>query len=60
MERAEQDFVPYVSGGRLLTDDRAPVELLGMQVIDDLIHDEVEYYKGIYEEYGIQGVINGL
>ena len=43
-----------------MTDDKAPVELLGMQVIDDLIGDEVEYYRGIYEERGIEGLLEGL
>ncbi len=43
-----------------MTDDRAPVELLGMRVIDELIQDEVSWYKGIYEEYGIQGIIDML
>jgi len=35
----------YESGGRLLTDDRAPVELLGMRAIDALIADEAAYYR---------------
>jgi len=43
-----------------VTDDKAPVELLGMQVIDQLIEEEVAYYKGIYERDGIQGVLNSL
>ena len=43
-----------------MTDDRAPVELLGMQVIDDLIRDEVMWYRRIYEEYGIEGVLGSL
>lgn len=51
---------PYQAGSYLMTDDCAPVELLGMQVIDDLIRDEVSYYKGVYETYGIQGVIGSL
>ena len=51
---------PYTAGGYRMTDDRAPVELLGMQVIDDLIRDEVNYYKGIYDRYGIRGVIGAL
>ena len=33
-------------------DDKAPVELLGMKVIDTLIADEVRYYKDIYEKGG--------
>ena len=31
-----------------------------MQVIDDLIRDEVAYYKRIYESYGLQAVIDSL
>ena len=37
-----------------------PVELLGMQVIDQLIQDEVTYYKGIYEQEGIKGLLDSL
>jgi hypothetical protein len=43
-----------------MTDDNAPVELLGMQVIDELIQDEVSYYKNIYDENGISGVFEML
>lgn len=48
--------VAYVPGEYFMTDDKAPVELLGMQVIDQLIREEVAYYKWIYEEQGISGV----
>ena len=58
--RISEGLRVYEPGEYLMTDDRAPVELLGMRVIDDLIQDEVAWYKGIYEEYGIQGVIDGL
>ncbi|APM39772.1 spermidine synthase [Clostridium kluyveri] len=40
----------YVKGNYLLTDDKAPVELLGMRVIDELIQDELSYYKKIFKE----------
>ena len=50
----------YEAGDYIMTDDKAPVELLGMQVIDQLIEEEVAYYKGIYERDGIQGVLNSL
>lgn len=40
--------------------DQAPVELLGMQVIDELIKDEVQYYKDIYKERGIKGLMESL
>lgn len=43
-----------------MSDDKAPVELLGMQVIDELIRDEVALYKQIYEEKGIKGVLDAL
>ena len=57
MNRVQQELVPYTSKGRLLTDDKAPVELLGMQVIDDLIQDELIYYKKAFAEKGISGLI---
>ena len=43
-----------------MTDDRAPVELLGMRVIDELIRDEVVYYKMIYQEEGIPGLLRSF
>ncbi len=60
MVRVRENLIPYEKGDYLLTDDKAPVELLGMQVIDDLIGDEVQYYKGIYEEEGIEGLLRHL
>ena len=57
MQRVSQRLVPYESGGRKLTDDRAPVELLGMDVIDGLIQEELAYYKDVLREGGISGLI---
>lgn len=48
---------PYHKGNRILTDDRAPVELLGMQTIDGLIHSEVGQYREILKKQGIQGIL---
>ncbi|MCR5009572.1 MAG: fused MFS/spermidine synthase [Clostridia bacterium] len=50
----------YVPGDRVMTDDKAPVELLSMQAIDGIIYDEVAYFKDIYNEKGIKGVIDAL
>lgn len=50
----------YRAGDYLMTDDKAPVELLGMRVIDSLIQEEVSYYKDIYKEQGIEGLLNNL
>jgi hypothetical protein len=60
MERMGGSLTPWQAGNYLMTDDRAPVELLGMRVIDDLIREEVSWYKWIYEEYGIQGIMDML
>jgi len=57
MEHVSARLQPYSGGGRILTDDRAPVELLGMRMIDRIIAEEVEYYMGIYEREGLQGVL---
>ena len=43
-----------------MTDDKAPVELLGMKQIDLIIKDEVSYYKKIYKEKGIKGLLELL
>ena len=32
----------YEGGDRILTDDKAPVELLGMKVVDELITEQLE------------------
>ena len=50
-------LTPYEKGEYLLTDDKAPVELLGMQVIDELIQGELGYYREIFQEKGIKGVL---
>ena len=60
MERVSAGLTAYEAGNYLMTDDKAPVELLGMRVIDDLIMDEVYYYKTLFEEKGIQGVLDSL
>ena len=57
MEKTVDGLAPYVSGGRVLTDDKAPVELLGMKVIDGLIQEELEYYRKEFKENGIQALI---
>ncbi len=51
---------PYQAGDYRMTDDKAPVELLGMKVIDQLIQDEIGYYKGIFEEEGIKGLLEEM
>ncbi len=60
METVDAGLTEYRAGDRILTDDRAPVELLGMKAIDRIIRDEVSYYKEIYRTYGIKGLMEQL
>lgn len=48
---------PYIKGNYLLTDDKAPVEMLGMKVVDALIQKELVYYKEIIKTEGIKGFL---
>lgn len=60
MERISEQMTEYQAGNYRMTDDKAPVELLGMQVIDDLITDEIGYYKDIFKKEGITGLLNEM
>ena len=60
MHHVSGELVKYEKGELLLTDDKAPVELLGMSVIDGLIQQEIGYYKQIFEQDGIQGILNSM
>jgi len=60
MEKVDTGLVKYEAGDRILTDDKVPVELLSMNAIDALIRDEVDYYKDIYNEKGLKGLLEEL
>ena len=60
MHEVARALVRYEGGNRILTDDRAPVELLGMRMIDDLIREEVEYYREVYKEGGLSALLEQL
>ena len=60
MEYVYSQLERYEAGDRIMTDDKAPVELLGMRVIDEIIGDEVAHYKSIYREQGIAGLLEGF
>jgi len=57
MSRVNDGLVRCEGGDKILTDDKAPVELLGMSVIDEIISEELDYYKEAFREEGIQGLI---
>lgn len=51
---------PYKGGDYILTDDKAPVELLGMQVIDEMITEELAYYKSMFKNMSISQMLDFL
>ena len=58
MQTVSQQLTAYVPGTYRLTDDQAPVELLGMRVIDGMIQQELGYYRNIFREEGISGLLD--
>ncbi len=57
MKRILNTMEPYRAGGRKLTDDQAPVELLGMRAIDEIIQEEIGYYKDVLQREGVGGLL---
>ena len=60
MNRIAGSLSRYSSGNRILTDDKAPVEVLGMRMIDSLIEEELRYYKAIFASEGLHGLLSAL
>ncbi len=60
VKRVSHNLETKETTGRILTDDCAPVELLGMSVIDSLINKEISYYQNILKEKGIKGLLEEL
>ena len=60
MTKVKEGIEKYKAGKHVMTDDKAPVELLGMRVIDDIIKDEIAYYREIYKKDGISGLLNEM
>ncbi|MBE6032178.1 MAG: spermidine synthase [Clostridiales bacterium] len=54
------ELTPVTGGDRILTDDKAPVELLGMKVIDELIEGELDDYRSILDSAGVSGIMDLL
>ncbi len=57
MGRVEAGLVPVEGGELILTDDKAPVELLGMRVLDEMISSELETLRGQIKENGIMSLL---
>ena len=50
----------YEGGSHIFTDDQAPVELMGMKAIDYMIREEIGYYKELYREKGLGGLLEEM
>ena len=57
MVKVYNSFDKYVAGDLIMTDDKAPVELLSMRAIDELVSNELAYYQNILHEEGVKGLI---
>ena len=55
MGKVAQNLQDYTGGDHILTDDKAPVELLGMRALDELIDGQLRYYK---EQFSMEEIIN--
>ena len=47
-------------GENILTDDRAPVEMLSMRALDNLIQQNLQRCKEIYRREGLDGLMNSF
>ena len=50
----------YAGGNLILTDDKAPVELLGIKLVDAKIGEELAYYRDIYRRGGFSALWESL
>ena len=57
MSVVDYNLQKYEGKDRILTDDKAPVELLGMKVVDELISDQLAYYKNAFKGKTIKEMI---
>lgn len=60
MHQASSQMSVYHTNNHLLTDDKAPVELLGMKELDNIIREQGQPYKEIYKEEGLQGLLKSF
>ena len=47
----------YAAEDRILTDDKAPVEVLGMRELDRIIGRELDKIQEIYQTEGVSGLL---
>ena len=60
MAKVKDNLVKVESGNHILTDDKAPVEVLGMKVLDEMIQGELDYFKDMMKSGNLLELINGV
>ena len=55
--RGDEGRAPAGGGDYSLTDDKAPVGLLGMRVLDEIIGSELDAIRGQIAEEGIMSLL---
>ena len=60
MIRTADEWRSPARGENILTDDRAPVELLSMRALDAIIQRHLNRYKEIYRRDGLDGILNSF
>ena len=57
MQRVRDGMFAVEGGDYILTDDKAPVELLGMAVLDEIIGTELDALREQIREEGIMSLL---
>ncbi len=60
MLRIREILCEYEGGELILTDDKAPVELLGMRAIDEMIDSELGRYKEQFKDMSVSEIIDSF
>lgn len=60
MRNIATNWQRHSRGKFILTDDNAPVEVLGMKAVDRIIQREQKRYKEIYRRDGLNGLLNQI
>jgi len=60
MTSINEKMVKVEKGEHILTDDKAPVEVLGMKVLDEMIQGELDYLKEMLKTGNLMEIVNGI
>jgi len=58
--RLGDNLKPYEDTGIRLYDETCDVEMRSMYTLDDLVQEELAYYRNIYKESGLKGLLEQL